>query len=173
MKILIVIFCSALAFNALADETIVFSTYAKSLHSKSLHANDSEVKFSTKVAQFSGTVKLTGVVNIDYERDVAYFYPDDDSLKKLPNIVGGVRIQNAEVISISEGKKVLNQLFTKRAILDLLVQMRPDFESSATVSIKNIKVFLGCGGQYDYIADLVSIKLNNITPARGVSASQC
>ena len=148
MKIFVAIFLSFISFHAQADENLVFSAYDNSI--KQVAAKDN---FD---AQFKGEVKITGMLLVDFERDEAYFFPNEKSIQKLPNVVQGSHPKKAETIFIGAGRKLLNKILTKQAILSLLGES--SFESAATVTIKNFRTEVACDAR-EYEADIVSVTL--------------
>lgn len=151
MKFLIATFCSFITFQAIAGEPLVFSPYSKSIQFVGEN--------SPFDAQFKGEVKVTGVLSVDFERNEAYFFPNEQSLKRLPNVIQGSHPKNAEAIFIGNGKKLLNRVLSKNTILELLVSRQPTFESAAVVTIKNLRTQVVCDTR-EYDAELVSITIH-------------
>jgi len=150
MKPIIGIIISFLSFHALATEPLVFSTYDKSIQLVGAKDNFD--------AQFKGQIKITGMLLVDFERDDAYFFPNEKSLDKLPNVVEGRFPKKADSIWIGSGSKLINQLLTKKEIIKLLVNREDGFESAAVVTIKNIRTQVACDSRV-YEAELVFVSL--------------
>lgn len=148
MKLLISIFCLILTSLAVADEPLVFSPYAKSIHL----SNTSD----GKAASFKGSVKITGMLLVDFERDEAYFFPDEKSKAKLPTVTQGYLPKDADSIWIGKGSRILNQVLSKQAMIKLLGSQ--SFQSGATITIKNFRTRITCDSR-EYEADLVSASL--------------
>lgn len=150
MKLILATIVSFLSFQAFAAEPLVFSS-----HEKSIQFVGAKDNFD---AQFKGQIKVTGMLLVDFERNEAYFFPDEKSLKKLPNVIEGNHPKQAEAIFIGNGKKLLNNVLSKNAILNLLGTH--SFESAASVTVKNLRTQVACDSR-EYEAELVSVTLRS------------
>lgn len=150
MKLIIATIVSFLSLHAFAAEPLAFSPYDKSIQFAGAKNNFD--------AQFKGQIKVTGMLLVDFERDEAYFFPDEKSIKKIPNVIAGSHPKQAEAIFIGNGKSLLNRVLSKKAVINLLGAQ--SFESATTVTLKNLRTQVACDTR-EYEAELVSITLRS------------
>lgn len=151
MKYYLVVAYLSLSLHSYADEKISFSVYSKSLRLVAVKENNLS-------AEFKGTVSISGLLEIDFEKDEATFHPDAISLEKLPKVINGSHPGAPDSIWIGNGRDVLNLVLSKKQAIELIMQKSEYFEAPAMVTIKDLRTGVECDHRV-YGANLVSIKL--------------